>query len=290
MRIDSTHVGTRLKPHRTVVDWRWTTNYAAALDDDNPCYFDDTRSAGIVAPPVFAAAVTWPVTSHLDRYIESDGFPVDLLAMLVHHTEHIALHQPVRPGQILDLAGTVAAIRPHRAGTRVILRYEAVDQEGAPVFTEHIGGMLRGVVCADEGSGLDGLPPDPPPVPQGNHAWEAPVTVHRLLPYVYDGCSGIVFPIHTSPAFAREVGLPGIILQGTATLALAMREIVNREAGGDPERLASLTCRFSGLVPPGTTIRVAVGCRCEERLFFEVRDAAGKRVVSNGQVCFKPPP
>lgn len=287
MQIDSTHVGTRLKPYRTAVDWRWTTNYAAALGDANPRYFDDTRPGGIVAHPVFPVAVTWPLTLHLDRYIESGSFPLELMAMQVHHTEHIRLHRPVRPGQNLTVAGTVAAILPHRAGTRVILRYEAADADGRPVFTEHIGGMLRGVTCNGEGRRLDDLPPDPPPASAEGPVWEAPVAVDPLFTYVYDGCSDIVFPIHTSPAFARSVGLPGIIVQGTATLALAVRELVDREAAGDPARIATIACRFSGMVLPGTTIRVVLKHRDGGDLFFEVRDAEGHRALSNGHATLR---
>jgi acyl dehydratase len=224
---------------------------------------------------------------HLDRYLEGASFPVELMAMQVHHSEHIALHRPIRPGQQLTVAGTVAAIRPHRAGTRVILRYDASDEDGQAIFTEHIGGLLRGVSCADGGRGLDDLPPDPPPAPQGPPLWEAPVTVDPLFSYRYDAGSHIVFPIHTSPAFARGVGLPGIIVQGTATLALAASHLVNREAGGDPTRIVALACRFTGMVFPGTTIRIALQQRKEGHLFFEVRDAQGRRVLSNGHARLK---
>ena len=287
MQIHSTHVGTRLAPYRTAVDRRWMTNYAAAVGDANPCYLDDTRSEGIVAHPVFPVAVTWPVTLHLDRYLEGSAFPVELMAMQVHHSEHIALHRPIRPGQQLTVAGTVAAIRPHRAGSRVILRYDASDEDGRAIFTEHIGGLLRGVSCADGGRSLNDLPPDPPPAPQGPPLWEAPVTVDPLFSYRYDAGSNIVFPIHTSPAFARGVGLPGIIVQGTATLALAVTELVNREADGDPRRIAALACRFTGMVLPGTTIRIALQQRKEGHLFFEVRDAQDRRVLRGGHAWLK---
>lgn len=287
MQIDSTHVGTRLAPHRSTVDWRWTTNYAAALGDANPCYFDDTRSEGLVAHPVFPVAVTWPVTLHLDRYLEGSAFPVELMAMLVHHSEHIALHRPLRPGQRLTVAGTVAAIRPHRAGSLVMLRYEASDENGRGVFTEHIGGLLRGVACTDAGRGLDDVPPEAPAAPEGASVWEAPVTVDPLFSYRYDAGSGIAFPIHTSPAFARSVGLAGIIVQGTATLALAVTALINREADGDPRRIAALACRFSGMVPPGATIRVVLQQRRQGHLFFAVRDAHGRRVLRDGHAWLK---
>ena len=287
MQIDSAHVGTRLSPYFAAVDWRWMTNYAAAVGDTNPCYLDDTRGSGIVAHPVFPVAITWPVTLHLDRYLEGSAFPVELMAMQVHHSEYIALHRPIRPGQQLTVAGAVAAIWPHRAGSRVILRYDASDQDGQAVFTEHIGGLLRGVSCTDEGRGLDDLPPDPPPAPEGPPLWEAPVAVDPLFSYRYDAGSGIAFPIHTSPAFARTVGLPGIIVQGTATLALAVRELVNREAAGDPRRIAALACRFTGMVLPRTPIRVVLQHRAGENLFFEVRDSEEKRVLSRGHARLK---
>jgi acyl dehydratase len=46
-------------------------------------------------------------------------------------------------------------------------------------------------------------------------------------------------------------GLPGIILQGTATLAIALREIIEKEADGNSGRISSLFCRFTGMVLPG---------------------------------------
>ena len=39
-------------------------------------------------------------------------------------------------------------------------------------------------------------------------AWSSDVEIAKTLPYVYDGCTDIVFDIHTSPAYAHSVGLP----------------------------------------------------------------------------------
>lgn len=284
MKLSSAHVGLALEPYSTVVDWRRTTNYAAALDDDNPCYFDDTHPDGLVAHPVFPVAVTWPVTLHLDRFIPPNSFPVELMATMVHHSEHIAVHRPIRPPSSLTVAGTLAAIVPHRAGTRVVIRYEAADETGTPVFTEHIGGLLRGVTCTDAGRSLPDLPVEPSSPSNTPPTWHQTAPIRPAFPYVYDGCSDIVFPIHTSPAFARSVGLPGILLQGTATLALAVSELVNREADGDPTRIEAVGCRFSGMVLPGTDIDIVLTAKTEAHLFFEVINQEGKKAISNGQV------
>ncbi|HXK64886.1 MAG TPA: MaoC/PaaZ C-terminal domain-containing protein, partial [Spirochaetota bacterium] len=90
---------------------------------------------------------------------------------------------------------------------------------------------------------------------------------------------------HTSVGFARIVGLPDIILQGTATLAFAARELTDNEAAGNPQRLKELSCRFTGMVVPPADIRVLLLQREEHAsgtdLFFEVHGKEG-RVLSNG--------
>lgn len=286
MQIDSALVGTCLKEYRCTLGWRQGMNYAAAVQDHNPWYFDDERAGGIIAPPMQAVALTWPVFERFQEFVPAGGFPLEALQRQVHYTEHLVFHQPMKPGDALVIQGRIAAIAPHRAGTLVVVRLDACDEAGAPVFSEYQGGLLRGVTCAGEGKGQ----PDLPPVPRANadaHViWQAHIPIDSLAPFVYDGCTNIHFPIHTSVRFARAVGLPGIILQGTATLALAAREIVNREGDGDPRALTILSCRFSGMVLPGQEITV----RLNERragaggrdLFFEVRNASGGRAISRG--------
>jgi len=293
MELDSHFVGTRLKTYRTRVDGRHTMNYAAAVSDPNPVYFDDEREGGIVAPPMFSTAVTWPILANIGAYIQDGTFPRDLLLTQVHHTEHLQFHRPVTPGEEIAVRGRIAAILPHRAGTRVVICLEAQDTNGQPVFTEHLGAMLRGVNCRGGGQGEADLPVIPRPSRPKSGTWEAHVFIEPERPHLYDGCTGIVFPIHTSPQFAHQVGLPGIILQGTATLALAAREIVNREASGDPIRLEGLACRFSGMVRPGTTIRIRLVSQsvAHQRtdLFFGVWNDDGQPVIQNGWACIRCP-
>ncbi|MBI9076094.1 MAG: MaoC family dehydratase N-terminal domain-containing protein [Desulfatibacillum sp.] len=290
MQIQSKYVGTQLKPYKTTITQRHTTNYAAALGDALPCYLDDTRPGGVIAHPVFPVAVTWPMTLNMDQYLDGGDFPLELMAMQVHHTEHIRLHRPVTPGQEVTIQGALAAILPHRAGTRIIMRYEAVDSEGLPLFTEHLGGMLRGVECTDSGASLPGLPEDGERVSDESSLQSRDVFASKVLPYIYDGCSDIVFPIHTSPAFAASVGLPGIIVQGTATLALAVSSLLEMEEQAAPERVTEAACRFSGMVMPGTTITVRLLKRVvstgQTSLSFDVLGESGASVLSKGGLVY----
>ncbi len=290
MKLDSGFAGTPLKEYRTKISWRATTNYAAAVSDDNPLYFDDTIDRPLVAPPTFPVAVTWPILSHLQDFIAAKDFPWGVLWTIVHYSEHLVLHRLVRPEDELTITGKVAAILPHRAGTHAVIALSARDKAGAPVFTEYIGAMLRGIEC-DGAKGSEELPQIPEYESSDTAVWISMVFIDPLLPYVYDGCTQIEFPIHTSPRFAQGVGLPGIILQGTATLACAIREIVNREARGNPELIAEIACKFSGMVMPGSHIEI----RCLESreqadhkdLFFEVLNAENKKAIRSGYVKLK---
>jgi len=287
MKLDAGLAGTPLKNYQATIKQRETTNYAAAVQDNNPKYFDDREKDGTVSHPMFAVSVTWPVLSRLETFIDSKSFPKEVLMTQVHYTEHLILHRLIRPGDELSLTGILKALLPHRAGTHAIICLDAKDQNGSPVFTEHIGAMLRGVSCGEEGKAGQ-IPSIPKDDKRKEVLWETDIHIDPLRPYIYDGCSNIEFPIHTSPNFAKMVGLPGIILQGTATLAYAIRELVNHEADEDPLRIAEIACRFTGMVRPGTDIRVCCTGKKYHKdftdVFFEVQNCDQEKAIRAGYV------
>ena len=291
MELGSHLVGTELKEYHKEVGWRETMNYAAAVGDNNSCYFDDERMAGIIARPMYCVSVTWPVTEKLEEFIEPGLFPAEISATKVHYTEHIEFHRPVKPGDLLTVKGKIAAVLPHRAGTHIVIRYDVFDHCDLPVFTEHIGALLRNVKCTDAGRGGERLPTVPACGSKGQPVWEATVPIDPMLPFIYDGCTNIFIPIHTSKQFAKMVGLPGIILQGTATLAYAVKELINREASENPVYLKSLSCRFTGMVIPGTEIRIQLIEKFDrdngKELHFTVINSEGRRAISNGYILIK---
>ncbi len=299
MEIDSSFAGTRLKEYRRKINWRDTTNYAAALNDDNDFYFDDHQFDQLLAHPMYCAAITWPVVERIWEFIEADNFPMEILATQVHYSEHIQFFRLVSPGDRLRINGQIAAILPHRAGTQVVIRFDVTDENDQLVFVEHIGSIMRGVQCIGKGKGEETLPQisriqptlSPPDIKNRDKTvWESDIFINRLQPFIYDGCSDIVFPIHTSRKFACQVGLPDIILQGTATLGYAIRELINREADGNPALINSLYARFSGMVIPGTEIKVVLNEKIisadRKSLYFCVKNHEGDVVIKDGFVDF----
>jgi len=284
--LNSQLTGTSLRDYETSVNWREIMNYSASIGDNNSRYYDDESPGGIIAHPVYPVALTWNIIGKISDFIVSEKFPTELLLSQVHYTEHLEIHRPLSPGIQIVIKGQIAAILPHRAGTHVVIRLDARDKEGALLFTEHIGAMLRGVECIGGGQGQESLPVVQNVSNAVEPCWVSTVSIDKLMPFVYDGCTDIVFPIHTSIKFARMVGLPGIILQGTATLAIAVRELVNRELNCEPARVRSVSCRFTGMVLPGSNIYVRM---MEKRkrvtgadLLFDVCNINGGRVISSG--------
>ncbi len=290
MQLSTDLVGTLLKPYQTRINSRQTTNYAAAIQDNNPVYFDDRKKEGIVAHPMFPVSVTWPLLSRLDQSIEAKDFPMDVLLTQVHYSEHLILHRLIRPDDELSLSGSLKAFLPHRAGTHAVIALEAMDDSGSPVFTEYLGAMLRGVDCGS-GKQVGELPMVPENTGGKNLVWKSDIFIDPLQPYVYDGCTNIEFPIHTSLKFAEAVGLPGIILQGTSTLAYAVREMVNREADMDPSKIEEIACNFTGMVLPGTKIKVCcTGKKIYQDhmdLFFQVQNCEDKKAIRDGYMKIK---
>jgi len=288
MQVSSDVVGKKLKQYTAEISQRQISNYAAAVGDLNPCYLDDERKEGLIAPPTMASAITWPIIQNLGDYVDL-GYPPEALFQLVHYSEQLTIHRPVQVGDSLSITGEVAAVLPRKSGTHVIFKLPALDKNGDAVFTEYIGGLLRGVECPDGGRGAEKVPA-PVELPEeakfSGPAWEVSLPVTRKDCYIYDGCADVPFPIHTSPAFARGVGLPGIIYQGIATLAQAVRELTNRELYAEPARIGALSCFFRGMVVPDSFIRVQLLKRSEESmgksLFFRVLNAEGKEAVSEG--------
>ena len=79
-----------------------------------------------------------------------------------------------------------------------------------------------------------------------------------------------------------SAGLPDIILHGTATWALAGREILRLYAGSDPRRLLRLHGRFRAMVLPGTDIRLEHARGAGGTVSFTVRNHRGEPAIDQG--------
>jgi len=78
--------------------------------------------------------------------------------------------------------------------------------------------------------------------------------VDKYRPIYYAGASGDFNPIHIDPAFAKNVGLEGNILQGLCTMAWVSMAVTSWT--GDIRSIKTLKGRFSKPVRPEDMITI----------------------------------
>jgi acyl dehydratase len=275
--IDAGIVGLAIGPVAATVDARWLMAYAAALGETDARYYDTTAPTGPVAHPLFPVCYEWPVAVAL----RSKAIDAALAPLGVHALHRLVLHRAPRAGDSLRTSARVTAVRRRRGGTLVVIRYTTTDRTGVLVSTTDYGSVYRGVDLRGDDVAE---PADPPAVDAGAARWEEAVSVSPQAAHVYTEGARIYNPIHTDIAVARAAGLPGPILHGTATLALALSRVVARDLGGDPTRVRGVAARFTGMVTMPSTFTVRGRAGAGGRLAFDAVGAGGAAVLSDGVV------
>ncbi len=284
MPIRSAVAGRDVEPYDYDVDVRKCLAYAAGMGEIADIYFDDARPGGIVAPPAMVVTPEWPASRDI-RTIPEFGATPEESRRGVHAVQDTQFHRLMRPGDKLRVTGQIVAIRRIRPGALTMTRIDLTTVEGEPVSTTYTTGITRGVEVEGEDRVIEEAPPwSDDPVTTG---WtEMVIPIARELPHVYTECADIWNPIHTEREVALAAGLPDIILHGTATWALAVREIVANRLGGEPGRLARFTGRFTGMVIPGTDITVRHAATATGTV-YEVLAADGSKAISDGRALFR---
>jgi len=263
--------------------------YAAALDDLLPCYMDTRDEKNFVAHPLFPVCFEWPVVVALGRQYDRSGLRADEVARGVHATHDLIVHRPIRPPERLITRATVAGIERRKPGAYQVLRLDTVDSSGAPVATSYYGSIFRGVDVegSDNPASIQNAPAKPSRI-DSKPCSESVVAIGGGLAHTYTECARIYNPIHTDIKVAQAAGLPGLILHGTATLALAVSRVVAIEAGGDPTCVARVAGRFNAMVLVGTKIRVRILTRevhgDADFVFFDVLNQDDAPAISDGVV------
>src|SRR5260370_1297030 len=158
------------------------------------------------------------------------------------------------------------------------------DGRGGRAARRGWGALCGGGPCGGEAeAGVRALPR--PPAPAGDEVrWSSAVPVSTQAAHVYSECARIWNPIHTDIAVARAAGLPGLILHGTATLALAVSQVIKQDLGGDPARVSELAARLTGMVRMPSTLTVRGRGRAGDVIAFDAVDERGEAVLSDGIV------
>jgi acyl dehydratase len=203
-------------------------------------------TGGRTAGPVFAIVPAWETIPAASRSVSSD----DARRRIVHAAQDIHLHAPIEAGMLLVTTAEPLGLLARRSGTALVIRAET-RADGRLVAEQYVTELFRGLDApADRGR-------PGPDVPEGRRAGDPHETTVAIAPDQaerYARASGDRNPIHLDDEAARAVGLPGRILHGLCTLALAGRAVTDA-AAREPTRLA---VRFSAPVALGDALTTRV--------------------------------
>lgn len=283
-------VGACTKPFTYRICARDLMNFAAGVQSHRRAYFDDSAKGGIVSFPTFSARISWHAVSALWKVLQAQGCASEVTNRQVHYRTEIRNVRDFRAGEEIIVQACVKDMVQHRAGTLMVTEVTMKTPVGELVCLEIVEGLLRDIGCDD---------PSPQTVrisrfPNAEAAqpiWESVFKVSQFLPYHYDGCADIHFPIHSSPAYAKSVGLPGIIVQGSATLAVCVDKLVDWLVPGDQHFHASdIAASYGAYLLPETQVRlVAHACAHTEALTEVVFSLIGEdhqEIIRNGYLKF----
>jgi acyl dehydratase len=266
-------LGTTYQERTATIDPERSKQYAAATNDDNPAY-----ESGKYAPPVFGVVPTWDSIGDAAM----DMIPAESLMMVVHGEQDMHFRQPLVPGRTLKTAAEAYNVRVGGSGTRLAVRIVSRDADTDEVVLEQFSTtFVRGM-----SDGESGGPEKPdhtfPEEARGDLVGQFTVHVDDDQTYRYRDASGDQMPIHVDDAFAKSVGLPGIIAHGLCTMAMCSQAVVKTVADGDPARLKRLAVRFSKNVFPGDDVTTTIYRAGPGRYAFEAHSSRGDLVISNG--------
>ena len=270
----------KVGPTAITVDARWLMAYAAALGETDARYYDTAAADGPVAHPLFSVCYEWPLAQALRARAMDD----EVARRGVHAFHNLVVHRPPQTGESLRAGARVIGVRRLAAGTLVVIRFSTTDRTGVAVTTTDHGSVYRGVEL--EGPDVAATGPEPTPALSTTDGmrWQERVDIPLQLAHVYTECARIYNPIHTDAAVARAAGLPGIILHGTATLALAVSRVVARDLGGDPGRVRGVAVRFSGMVRLPSRLSVRGHAADPDGIGFDAVGPDGAPVLTAGRI------
>jgi acyl dehydratase len=239
--------------------------YAEATNDLNLRY----RGPAPVASPVFGIVPAFPTIMIAAR---DPQLGADLLR-LVHISEEHVIHRPLRAGDELSVTAELHSMSADEIGERFTIEVE-LEAGGALAMLVRATMLIRGK--APRRRRRAGSPGTRSP---SDILYERPFTVDEDQLQRYAEASGDHNPIHLDEAIARSAKLPGVIVHGMCTMAMASAAIVDELAGGDPGRVRRVAAQFAKPVFPGQELRSRFwrsGDDCE----FDVVNRAGVSLLT----------
>jgi acyl dehydratase len=242
------------------------------FDDALRAYAEATDD--VPGGPVFAIVPVWEAIAPASRSVASD----EARTRVVHYEQDMLIHRPIEAGMTLVSRATPVPQLGRPNGSSLVIRTETRTDDGELVNEQYVTEFFRGVEAEQS---VGERPPDHRLEADGDPLAEITYPIADDQPARYAAASGDDFAIHLDDEFARKVGLPGRIVHGLCTMALAGRAVLEAAGVDDPRSVRRLAVRFSAPLFPGETVTTRVW-RANGSFAFESLNGDGKAVIKDG--------
>ncbi|WP_084360736.1 MaoC family dehydratase [Hydrogenophaga palleronii] len=204
--------------------------------------------------PAMASVLAFPPPWGQDPAIGADWRRV------VHAEQRVDFHTPLPPNATVRAETRVERVTDKGPGKGALVQATRSVLDAATGHTIADVTMLS-LARGDGGCGHAERPDaatlaDLPDVParDADGSVDIPTSAQAALVYRLSGDRN---RLHADPATAKAAGFDRPILHGLASFGIATHGLVHHALDGDASRLASIGCRFSDVVFPGESLRLA---------------------------------
>jgi acyl dehydratase len=220
--------------------------------------------------PTFAVIPAFPALMGLAAGVEIN--PV----MILHGEQGFRIAKTIPTNGSLTTSGVVTGVYDKGKGALVTIDSTTTDASGETVFTNTSGVFVRGAggFGGDRGPGAGNKAPErAPDKTLEDTTLDIQAAIYRL--------SGDRNPLHIDPGFSKMAGYDRPILHGLCSFGYAGRAVLAAYCDNDPERLAGLSVRFTGVVFPGDTITTEMWDEGDGKIIVQSKTQEGRVVISN---------
>jgi acyl dehydratase len=266
-------IGKPGEPVTFEVDRERITAYAAATNDSIP-----PHASGELAPPVFAVVPAFQAAGMAAMQV----IPGELIGAILHGEQDFHYHRPIEPGMTLETVATPIGMRQRSSGVTVVTRAETREAGGQMLVEQFMTTFVRGA------QGAEDVGEEAPPhrfdeaLRERDPDAEVTQTFDADQTFRYAEASGDPMQIHLDEAFAKSVGLPGIIIHGLCTMAFTSVALIGHACPAEPKRLKRLAVRFASIALPEQTISTRIWDVGDSSYAYETTNYAGAVVIKDG--------
>jgi len=189
----------------------------------------------------------------LDKLFSIKGVPQFNPMMLLHGEQTVISYKPILPGTVCKTKTVATDIADKVKGALLTVTITLSDETGSFKYADCIFRFfIRGLGgFGDKGLDNSTIPSVPKRAPDSvseEKTEENLALLYRL--------SGDINPLHIDPNMAALGGFEKPILHGLCTYGISVRSVYEKFCGGDPNKIKSMSARFTSHVFPGETLIV----------------------------------